>query len=100
MIPLDPDLGVKNEFNGFKVNPLQAVEIYHIHCHFNDTEGSEKTALDLLESTKSMLVAAGEKPLHDHVWHEKNGPHDPWSWELWVENTKELSLVVSYLMSW
>lgn len=18
--------------------------------------------------------------------HEKNGPHDPWSWELWVDN--------------
>jgi hypothetical protein len=38
--------------------------------------------------------------LHTHVWFEKNGPHDPWSWELWVNTAVGLGAAVTHLMEW
>ena len=93
-------------------DPTSAVEVFHLHCHFQNPQGSqgsqgqtksqtksqtpgviassEAAALRVLEDTKAAIRAGGSTPLHDHVWHGKNGPHDPWSWELWVEDTEAL----------
>jgi aromatic ring-cleaving dioxygenase len=80
------------------VEPAEAIEIYHLHCHFSAT--SEPCALGLLESTKAAICGSGAgTALHDHVWHEKNGPHDVWSWELWVEDTPTLGVAVVHFMN-
>jgi aromatic ring-cleaving dioxygenase len=93
-------------------DPTSSIEVFHLHCHFQGSQGSqgsqgqtksqtksqtpgvvassEAAALRVLEDTKAAIRAGGSTPLHDHVWHEKNGPHDPWSWELWVEDTEAL----------
>jgi aromatic ring-cleaving dioxygenase len=88
------------------VDPAAAVEIYHLHCHFGGPgqrpgPGLEECALDLLESTKAAIrrLRHGGVPLHEHVWHEKNGPHDVWSWELWVEDQPTLGVAVAHFMS-
>jgi hypothetical protein len=82
--------------NGSAV-PASAVDIYHVHAHFN--EESEEYALNILDSTASAVSSAGETVLHKHVWREKNGPHDPWSWEMWVENSTALGAAMLYFMS-
>ena len=45
-----------------------------------------------------MVLRSGCVPLHSHVWHSKNGPHDPWSWELWVESTAGLGAALEHMM--
>ena len=73
----------------------KCVEIFHIHCHFEpDTES------DALSSLKTLKETLGEKQvLNDHVWHEVNGPHTKWSWELWIESTEALSVAAVTLMT-
>ena len=80
--------------------PAACVEVYHLHCHFNGRPGSEAAARALLATVGESLRGAGERALHDHVWHEKNGPHDPWSWELWVEGERALGVAAAALMRW
>ena len=79
-------------------DPDESVDIYHVHCHFQPE--SEAAALELLASTSSAVVSAGELVLHDHVWHEKNGPHDPWSWELWVETRVGLGAALEHFVTY
>ena len=81
-------------------DPRVCVEIFHLHCHFNGLPGSEAAARSLLEATKAAVRSAGQVCLHDHVWHEKNGPHDPWSWELWLETQAALGVAARHLMRW
>ena len=78
-------------------DPADCVETYHLHAHFD--AAAESAALALLESTQNTLRAAGVLPLHSHVWHSKNGPHDPWSWELWVETAAGLGVAVAHFMA-
>ena len=80
--------------------PSECVEVYHMHAHFNDARGSEAAALALLGAARTALCRAGEVPLHEHVWHSKNGPHDPWSWELWVESERALGVAAAALARW
>ena len=76
------------------VDPFTCVEVFHLHCHFDAS--SEAAALELLASTKKAITSAGGTPLHSHVWHGKNGPHDPWSWEIWVENKNLIREIFSH----
>ena len=71
--------------------PEQFVEVFHVHCHFNkETEDDAVRILKKLEANPYVI--------HTHVWHEKNGPHDLWSWELWVEQPLHLGLIISELL--
>ena len=45
--------------NGPNADPTCCVEIYHLHCHFNDVPGSEAAAVDILESTAQAVTDAG-----------------------------------------
>ncbi|GMI04270.1 hypothetical protein TrRE_jg5014 [Triparma retinervis] len=84
-----------DSFNG-QCDPEKAIDIFHIHAHF-DTD-SEAAAIQILESTAGAVRRSGEVPLHQHLWHEKNGPHDPWSWELWVERPAGLGAALLHFM--
>ena len=42
-----------------EANPIDCVEVYHLHCHFNDRAGSEQTAKTLLEDAKAAMTARG-----------------------------------------
>ena len=75
-------------------DPAVAVDVFHCHCHF--TPEAEDEAAALLQSTQDALRAAGVLPLHHHTWHQKNGPHDPWSWELWTETTEGLGAALQH----
>ena len=77
-------------------DPSACIEIFHLHCHFDAT--NEPAALKLLDRTKAQLQETGNTSCHSHVWHEKNGPHDGWSWELWVDNPTALGVAVHFLM--
>ena len=84
--------------NGPNVDPARCVEVFHLHGHFNAKPGSEAAAVAMLASTAQAVTDAGCTPIHTHVWHEKNGPHDPWSWELWVDSALALGAAASNLM--
>ena len=45
------------------------------------------------------MRASGQLSLHQHVWHEKNGPHDSWSWEIWVEHAAGLGAALLHFMT-
>ena len=77
--------------------PSSCVEVYHLHAHFNSVPGSEAAARELLGAVRAALARADETALHEHVWYAKNGPHDPWSWELWVENDRALGIAAAEL---
>jgi aromatic ring-opening dioxygenase catalytic subunit (LigB family)/aromatic ring-cleaving dioxygenase len=77
-------------------DPAKTIEIFHLHCHFESS--SESVALAFLESTRIAVGKAGERVVHDHVWHEKNGPHDSWSWEIWVETARALGAAAAHFM--
>ena len=47
---------------------------------------------------KQGIRDAGCLPLHSHVWHSKNGPHDPWSWEVWVESSAGLGAALAHML--
>lgn len=81
----------------FDADPSECVEVFHLHCHFKPT--TEGVARALLETTKGVVEGAVlDGALHDHVWHEKNGPHISHSWELWVEAIPALGAAVQHLM--
>lgn len=60
-----PRLGHYN-YNG-GAHPGKTVEVYHLHCHFNEEEGSEEAARALLSSTTQAVKDAGGTPLHDFI---------------------------------
>jgi len=78
------------------LSPQDCVEVYHLHCHFDAR--SEPVALLFLEETKRCIERDGGTVLHSHSWHEKNGPHIGWSWELWVDKTQALGAAVHHFM--
>jgi len=77
----------------FDTDPDEVIEVYHLHCHF--TSQTEGKAQQLLQSTRQAIGGG----LHDHVWHEKNGPHIGYSWELWCEDCEALGVAVNHFMS-
>jgi aromatic ring-cleaving dioxygenase len=80
----------------FNSNPQIVVECYHLHCHFDSK--TEESALAFLQKTKNHISGSGEHVLHSHVWHEKNGPHIGWSWEIWVETQSALGVAMAFWM--
>lgn len=78
-------------------DPASVVEVTHLHAHF-DRE-TEKRAIEVLRRLKRVVESKEQDTVpHHYVWHEKNGPHDKWSWEMWVETPEALGIAVSYLM--
>ena len=76
--------------------PSQCIDLFHLHCHFD--EATEAAAQRLLGSTITAIEEGGERACHSHVWHERNGPHVGWSWELWVDNPSALGLGVRHML--
>eukprot|EP01060_Flectonema_neradi_P029874 TRINITY_DN4235_c0_g1_i1.p1 TRINITY_DN4235_c0_g1~~TRINITY_DN4235_c0_g1_i1.p1 ORF type:complete len:242 (+),score=29.06 TRINITY_DN4235_c0_g1_i1:68-793(+) len=67
------------------------IEVFHVHCHFTkETEDDAVRILKRLERNPFVI--------HTHIWHEKNGPHDMWSWELWVEQAAHLGSIIAEIL--
>ena len=97
-VPSDPSCYALNGRGA--ADPSKCCEVFHLHCHFNSESLSEPTARALLASTAAAVDRAGEVVLNTHVWIEKNGPHDPWSWELWVNTPGGLGAAATHMMEW
>ncbi len=93
--PADVPVPVANR-HSFDADPDACVDLFHLHCHFD--AATEAAARVLLASTERALAAAGIPACHSYVWHEKNGPHIGWSWELWVDSIAALGVGVLHLM--
>ncbi len=87
------------------------MEVFHIHCHFD--EASEVAAATALAGVRAAIEAAAERTapgggagfrersegvLHEWWWKGKNGPHECWSWEVWVESQAALGAALDALM--
>jgi len=81
---------------GTEADPRRAVEVFHIHCHFD--AASEAAATHAMQAVRAAVEGAGEVALHDWWWRGKNGPHECWSWELWVETESALGAALGVLM--
>eukprot|EP01103_Thecamoeba_quadrilineata_P003874 TRINITY_DN13609_c0_g1_i1.p1 TRINITY_DN13609_c0_g1~~TRINITY_DN13609_c0_g1_i1.p1 ORF type:complete len:261 (-),score=38.72 TRINITY_DN13609_c0_g1_i1:4-786(-) len=83
---LEKDLPSIQGYPHQTVDPTDRIEVFHLHAHFN--EQTEKIALamqqELIEHIKTNLHSPVTSEI---VYHEKNGPHDKWSWEIHVPRT-------------
>ena len=71
------------------------VEIFHLHCHFEPENEN-----DALNARRFLVQKLGKKNvLNTYVWHEVNGPHMKWSWEIWIESLNALSIAALNMMS-
>lgn len=93
---VEADLDGIRVVNAGSVVPSQCIDLFHLHCHFD--EATEAAARRLLASTINAIKEGGERACHSHVWHERNGPHVGWSWELWVDNPSALGLGVRHML--
>eukprot|EP00939_MAST-03C_sp_MAST-3C-sp1_P000573 g573.t1 len=87
----------KTHFPEVAGDPWRVIEVAHVHCHFNAT--NEPKALDILKDVVRAVQSAGQSVAHVNVWHQKNGPHDSDSWELWVDSALGLGAAVHHLMT-
>jgi hypothetical protein len=93
--PADVPVPVANR-HSFDADPDACVDLFHLHCHFDAS--TEEAARELLASTERTLAGAGTPACHSYVWHERNGPHIGWSWELWVDSIAALGVGARHIM--